>query len=221
MDNLKNIVTSLHKSTHRDYKARMLNDKIHCMEIAKKYEYDYWDGDRKYGYGGYKYILGLWANVAKKIIKDYNLSNSSKILDLGCGKAFLLHEIKQILPDIDLIGIDISNYGINNTTSEMKSHLNLLDARQPLPYQEKEFDLLLSLGVLHNFRLPELKNTIKEINRISKRSYIMVESYRNEKELFNLQCWALTAQSFLDEDEWKWLYKEYDYRGDYEFIYFE
>ena len=103
----------------------------------------------------------------------------------------------------------------------MKSHLNLLDARQPLPYQEKEFDLLLSLGVLHNFRLPELKNTIKEINRISKRSYIMVESYRNEKELFNLQCWALTAQSFLDEDEWKWLYKEYDYRGDYEFIYFE
>ena len=218
---LKNFITQHHQSTKRDYLSRMNDDKINCMVISKKYDYDYWDGDRRYGYGGYKYIPGLWANVAKKIIKDYNLSNSSKILDLGCGKAFLLHEIKQILPDIYLIGIDISNHGINNTTPEMKSHLNLYDARKPLPYQEKEFDLLLSLGMLHNFRLPELKSTIKEINRISKHSYIMVESYRNEKELFNLQCWALTAQSFLDEKEWRWLYKEYGYKGDYEFIYFE
>ena len=218
---LKQYITKYHQSTKRDYLSRMNDDKINCMVVSKKYDHNYWDGDRRYGYGGYKYIPGLWTNVAKKIINDYNLSNKSKILDLGCGKAFLLHEIKQILPDIYLIGIDISNYGINNTTPEMKFNLNLLDAREPLPYQEKEFDLLLSLGMLHNFRLPELKNTIKEINRVSKHSYIMVESYRNEKELFNLQCWALTAQSFLDEGEWKWLYKEYNYKGDYEFIYFE
>ena len=218
---LKKFITQHHQSTNRDYLSRMNDDKINCMVISKKYDYDYWDGDRRYGYGGYKYIPGLWTNVAKKIIKDYNLSNSSKILDLGCGKGFLLHEIKKILPYIYLIGIDISDYGINNTTPEMKSHLDVFDARKSFPYEKKEFDLLLSLGMLHNFRLPELKNTIKEINRVSKQSYIMVESYRNEKELFNLQCWALTAQSFLDKDEWLWLYKEYNYKGDYEFIYFE
>ena len=218
---LKKYITKHHQSTKRNYLSRMNDDKINCMMISKKYGKDYWDGDRRYGYGGYNYIPGLWTKIAKKIIKDYKLSNSSNLLDLGCGKAFLLHEIKIILPGICLIGIDISNYGINNTTPAIRPYLNTFDARKKLPYKRKEFDLVLSLGMLHNFRLPELKGVIKEINRISKNSYIMVESYRNEKELFNLQCWALTAQSFLDEKEWKWLYKEYGYKGDYEFIYFE
>ncbi|MDC1356366.1 class I SAM-dependent methyltransferase [Pseudomonadota bacterium] len=219
--NLKNFVTSHHKSTKRDYISRMIDDKINCMKVSKKYGKDYWDGDRKYGYGGYKYIPGLWTNVAKKIIQDYNLTNSSKLIDLGCGKAFLLHEIKQLLPKICLTGIDISSYGIKGATTETKPYLKKLDAREILPFQNEQFDLLISIGMLHNFRLPELKLAIKEINRISKNSYVMVESYRNEKELFNLQCWALTAQSFLDEEEWKWLYKEYNYKGDFEFIYFE
>jgi ubiquinone/menaquinone biosynthesis C-methylase UbiE len=219
--NLKNFVTSHHKSTKRDYISRMINDKINCMKVSKKYGKDYWDGDRKYGYGGYEYIPGLWTNVAKKVIKDYNLTDESKLIDLGCGKAFLLHEIKQLLPKISLTGVDISSYGIDGATNEIKPYLKKLDAREILPFQNEQFDLLISIGMLHNFRLPELKLAIKEINRISKNSYVMVESYRNEKELFNLQCWALTAQSFLDEEEWKWLYKEYNYKGDFEFIYFE
>ena len=99
--------------------------------------------------------------------------------------------------------------------------MSQMDAKKPLPYHDKQFDLLISIGLLHNFRLPDLKNAINEINRVSKKSYTMVESYRNEQELFNLQCWALTAQSFFDDEEWEWIYKEYDYQGDYEFIYFK
>ena len=49
----------------------------------------------------------------------------------------------------------------------------------------------------------------------------MVESYRSELEQFNLQCWALTAESFFDDEEWVWLYRHFGYTGDYEFIYFE
>ena len=49
----------------------------------------------------------------------------------------------------------------------------------------------------------------------------MVEAYRDETELFNLQCWALTCESFFRPDEWIWMYNEWGYNGDYEFIYFE
>jgi hypothetical protein len=56
---------------------------------------------------------------------------------------------------------------------------------------------------------------------MGKNKYIMVESYRNERELFNLQCWALTAESFFDTAEWIWIYNHFGYTGDYEFIYFE
>ena len=94
MGALKNFVTPLHKRTKRNYVKRMNNDKVYCSKIAKKYSKEYWDGDRKFGYGGYKYIPGRWKPVAKKLIKTYKLNSKSKILDAGCGKGFLLHEIK-------------------------------------------------------------------------------------------------------------------------------
>ena len=94
MGKLRNFVSKLHLSTKRNYLERMINNKTHCMKIAKKYGKDYWDGKRKYGYGGYKYIPGKWKPIAKKIIKTYKLNSKSKILDVGCGKAYLLYEIK-------------------------------------------------------------------------------------------------------------------------------
>ena len=100
MGNLKNFVSDLHNQTKRNYLDRMINNKVECMSKAKEYEFDYWDGDRKYGYGGYKYIEGRWKTVAQKIIDEYNLNENSKILDVGCGKAFLLYEIYRIIPKI-------------------------------------------------------------------------------------------------------------------------
>ena len=221
MGKLRNIVTPLHESTNRDYLARMIDDKVHCMNIAKKYGEDYWDGDRRYGYGGYKYMPGRWKPVAEKFIEIYNLKSNSKVLDIGCGKGYLLHEMKLLIPDLDITGIDSSDYGLKNAKDEIKPFLYKHKAENKLPYADNEFDLVISLGALHNLRLPELRAALSEMERVGKQSYLMLESYRNEKELFNLQCWALTAESFFDKDEWIWLYNNFGYTGDYEFIYFE
>jgi ubiquinone/menaquinone biosynthesis C-methylase UbiE len=221
MGKLLNIVTSLHKSSKRDYLARMIDDKVKCMNIAKQYGKDYWDGDRRYGYGGYNYIHGRWKPVAEELISIYNLKSGSKVLDIGCGKGYLLYEIKLIIPDLDITGVDSSDYGLENAKDEMKPFIYKHKAEVELPYKDKEFDLVISLGTFHNLRLPELKIALSEMERVGKKGYLMLESYRNENELFNLQCWALTAESFFDEDEWVWLYKHFGYTGDYEFIYFE
>jgi ubiquinone/menaquinone biosynthesis C-methylase UbiE len=221
MGELRNIVTPLHESTKRDYLARMVDDKVHCMEIAKQYDKDYWDGDRRYGYGGYKYIPGRWKPVAEKLINTYNLTSNSKVLDIGCGKGYLLHEMKLLIPDLNITGIDSSDYGLENAKEEVKPFIYKHKAESKLPYKDKEFDLVVSLGAFHNLRLPELKFALPEMDRVGRYGYLMLESYRNEKELFNLQCWALTAESFLDTEEWIWIYKHFLYTGDYEFIYFE
>ena len=220
MGKLRNIVTPLHESTKRDYLARMVDDKVHCMEIAKQYSKDYWDGDRRYGYGGYKYIPGRWRPVAEQLINIYNLTSSSKVLDIGCGKGYLLYEMKLLIPDLDIIGIDSSDYGLKNAKEEIKPFIYKHKVEDVLPYANKEFDLVISLGTFHNLRVMNLKIALSEIERVGKQGYLMLESYRNEKEMFNLQCWALTAESFLDAEEWVWLYKYFGYTGDYEFIYF-
>ena len=221
MGSLVNYVTTLHQATNRSYIDRMVDDKINCMKKAKEYEFDYWDGDRRYGYGGYKYIPGRWKPVAELIIKNYNLTNGSSVLDVGCGKAFLLYEMKLLLPNLKISGFDISKHGLAESKKEISKNLFFHGAQNPYPFKDKQFDLVISLGCLHNLRIFELKTALKEIERVGKQGYVMLESYRNEKELFNLQCWALTCESFFDHKEWIWIYNHFGYKGDYEFIYFE
>ena len=221
MGKLLNLVTPLHQATKRDYLGRMLDEKVHCMQVAKQYEQAYWDGERRYGYGGYRYKPGHWKPVAEGLIREYRLTEESDVLDIGCGKAFLLHELRLLLPKIRISGLDISEHGINNATEQIRPYLFEHKAQDPLPFGDEEFDLVISLGTFHNLRLFELQKALQEMQRVGRQGYIMLESYRNEQELFNLQCWALTAESFFDVSEWIWLYRHFGYKGDYEFIFFE
>jgi ubiquinone/menaquinone biosynthesis C-methylase UbiE len=129
--------------------------------------------------------------------------------------------MKQILPGLEVHGFDISKHGLADAKPEVRDRLYRYHAQDRYPYGDKYFDLVISLATLHNLRLFELETAVKEIERVGKSKYIMLESYRNEQELFNLECWSLTAESFLDTAEWIWLYNHFGYTGDYEFIYME
>ncbi len=216
---LLNYFTPLHTSTKRDYLSRMCDAKVECMKVAKQFGADFWDGDRRYGYGGFKYD-GRWKPVAERLILDYALAGNCSILDIGCGKGFLLYELQQLLPEARIVGFDISDYAVANAKEEIRENLFKHRAQDPLPFQEKEFDLVISLTTLHNLHLPDLKMALQEIERIGKQKYLVVEGYRNEEELFNLQCWALTCAAFFTPEEWVWLFQEFGYTGDYEFVYF-
>ena len=221
MGDLVNFVTPLHQATERAYIDRMVDDKVNCMLKAKEYEFDYWDGDRRFGYGGYKYLAGRWKPVAEACIDKYGLTNNSSVLDVGCGKAYLLYELKLLLPDLRVKGFDISKHGLNEAKENLKEDLFIHKAQDSYPFEDNAFDLVISLGCLHNLRIFELKTALGEIERVGKSGYVMLESYRNELEQFNLQCWALTCESFFDKEEWEWIYDHFGYTGDYEFIYFE
>jgi len=221
MGKLVNYVTALHKATNRSYIDRMVDDKVLCMLKAKEYEGEYWDGDRRFGYGGYKYLPGRWKPVAEALIENYSLTNNSNVLDVGCGKGYLLYEMKLLLPGLKIAGFDVSKHGLSNAKEEIKNALFIHRAQDPYPYDDNEFDLVISLGCVHNLRIFELETALKEIERVGRQGYIMKESYRNEQEQFNLQCWALTCESFFDHEEWPWIYEHFGYTGDYEFIYFE
>lgn len=220
MGTLRDFVTPLHRKTTRDCLGRMVDAKVEAMGVAKRYGRDYWDGDRRYGYGGYRYD-GRWKPVAQKLIEAYGLGPGARILDVGCGKAHLLHELKLLLPDAEVRGCDLSEHALADAPEAIRPHLFQHDARQPLPFPDGKFDLAISLGCLHNLRVFELARALPELARVSRNQYLLVESYRNDQELFNLQCWALTAESFFDPEEWVWLLQHFGYPGDYEFIFFE
>jgi len=214
-------ISALHKKTRRNYVERMVEtDKVACALEAKKYEKNYWDGDRKFGYGGH-YYDGRWEPVARSLIEHYGLRDGDSVLDVGCGKGFLLYEMKKILPRLNVQGLDISRYAIDHAKEEVRPFLKEGHARK-LPYPDRSFDLVLSIVVFHNLPIWDLEKARKEVERGGRgNGYIVVESYRSEQELFNLQCWALTCKSFFSPEEWKWLYDHFGYPGDYSFIFFE
>ncbi len=214
----------LHKSTKRDYLKRV-NDPIFpkhkAAELAKKFDFDYWDGDRRICYGGYKYIEGRWEKVAKKMSDFYKLKGNSKILDIGCGKGYLLYDFLKILPNAMVRGIDISKYAIENSKDEIKENLTVGNAIN-LPYEDNYFDLVISINTLHCLEAPNLFKSLKEIERVGKQhKYICVESYRNEIEKANLLYWQVSCEAFNTPSEWLWWFDLAGFTGDYSFIYFE
>ena len=214
-------VSFLHNRTQRDYVARVVeHDKAESAAIAKQFGRDYWDGERRYGYGGYSYD-GRWRPVAERMAEHYGLEAGHRILDVGCGKGYLLYEFSQILPGIEVVGLDVSRYAIDNAKEEVRPYLEVGGA-DSLPFDDGSFDFVVSLGTLHNLRLPALVAAVREIERVGKagRSYIMVESYRDEREKANLLYWQLTCEAFFDTEEWAWLLEREGYSGDHGFIFF-
>ena len=214
----------LHKSTNRDYLARV-NDKefpkAKAAKLSKKFDYDYWDGDRRICYGGYKYIEGRWATLAKSFLKHYQLPDKPKILDIGCGKGYLLYDFLQLKKDAEIYGIDISNYAIKNAKEEIRDRLKVGNATD-IPWPDNYFDLVVSINSLHCLHCYDLDKALHEINRVGKNNkYICVESYRNEEEKANLLYWQVTCEMFNTPKEWLWFFSKADYNGDYSFIYFE
>jgi protein-L-isoaspartate(D-aspartate) O-methyltransferase len=214
-------VGTLHRSTRRDYRQRVLeHDKAACAEVACRFDKDYWDGERHTGYGGYRYD-GRWYAVAAAMTRHYGLVPGMRVLDVGCGKGFLLHEFQRVIPGIELAGIDISAYAIQNAKEEVKPFLQVAAADR-LPFPDRSFDLVISVATLHNLYINELFASLREIERVSRGArYVVVEAYRNEREKVNLMYWQLTCRAFHTPSEWQWIFEQAGYTGDYSWTVFE
>jgi ubiquinone/menaquinone biosynthesis C-methylase UbiE len=217
-------MSTVHKSTQRDYLARV-NDtsypKAKAADLAKQWGQDYWDGDRRICYGGYKYMEGRWETVARALAEHYGIKAGDKILDVGCGKAFLLYDFTKVVPGVEIYGIDISDYAIDNAKEEIKDRLQVGNATA-LPFPDNHFDLVISITTLHNLHNYDLDKALREIERVGKKNkYICVESYRDEIEKANLLYWQVTCEAFCTPQEWSWWFEQTHYTGDYSFIYFE
>jgi protein-L-isoaspartate(D-aspartate) O-methyltransferase len=217
-------MSPLHNSTQRDYLARV-NDpdypKAKAAELAKQWAYDYWDGDRRINYGGYRYMEGRWEKVARLMVERYGLKPGDKILDIGCGKGFLLYDFTKVVPGIEVYGIDVSDYAIANSKEEVRDRLRVGSAVS-LPWADNAFDFVYSINTLHNLHNYDLDKALREMERVGKQNkYLCVESYRNEIEKANLLYWQVTCEAFCTPEEWEWWFKQTGYTGDHSFIYFE
>jgi SAM-dependent methyltransferase len=214
-------LSSVHKATKRDYVARVTEfPKAAAAKLAKQWGKDYWDGDRRTGYGGYSYD-GRWRKVADAMAAHYGIKPGDRILDVGCGKGFLLYDFTQAVPGVEVAGIDVSRYALEHAKEEVRPFLREASAAK-LPFADKSFDLVISINTLHNLECYDLYEALREMERVGRRhKYVCVESWRTEEEKVNLLYWQFTCEMFCTPAAWEWWFRHTGYTGDHSFIYFE
>ena len=201
--------------TKRNLSKRKKEKDVNVREIARKFGKDFFDGDKKYGYGGHYYNEKYWFSVVEDIINFYKLDNNSKILDIGCAKGFMLYEFKKILPNASLTGIDISEYAIKNCKEEVKNYLQVGNAKK-LNFADNTFDLVIAINTIHNLEEKECGDALKQIQRVSKKnSYVVLDAYSNNKEKESMYDWNLTGKTIKHTQDWIKFFKENGYTGDY------
>ncbi len=183
--------------------------------VARQFGREYFDGDRLCGYGGYYYDPRFWQGTVKGFRDYYHLHGDASVLDVGCAKGFMLHDFKELMPNLTIGGIDISEYAIEHAIEILRSFLRVGNAKD-LPYDDNSFDLVVSINTIHNLPLEECKRALCEIQRVTRKyAFITVDAWRTEQERERLMRWNLTALTYMHVDDWKRLFAEVNYTGDY------
>ena len=201
--------------TLRNLNERVTSKTDDDRKIAREFGREFFDGERSHGYGGFSYNPKYWSQVVKDFIEFYGLESNASILDIGCGKGFMLYDFLSVNPKLKVKGIDISNYAIENCMPEVKQYVSVGNAKK-LDFKDNSFDLVISINTLHNLDLEECKNAFKEVVRVSKKhAFIVVDAYRNSEEKNRMESWNLTAQTYMSTVNWETFFKDVGYTGDY------
>lgn len=183
--------------------------------IAREFGFDFFDGDRRHGYGGFKYMPRFWQPVIPTFKEYWALSSSSSVLDVGCAKGFMMYDMAELIPGITVKGIDVSAYAIENAILSMHPHVQVADARK-LPFADKSFDVTISINTIHNLDRNDCAQALREIERVSCRgAFVTVDAYRNDEEKDRMTAWNLTARTIMSVEEWVSFFDEVGYTGDY------
>ncbi len=183
--------------------------------IARQFGREFFDGDRRHGYGGFNYMPRFWQPVVPTLQAHFGLTAGTRLLDIGCAKGFMLHDLAEMIPGIEVKGIDVSTYAIDNAIEDMRPHVSVADAVE-LPFPDHSFDVVIAINTLHNLERDALIRALREIERVGRgKAFVTVDAYRNKEEKERMFAWNLTARTVLSVDGWKGLFAEAGYTGDY------
>ena len=201
--------------TKRNLDERLAAKNESDRKIARNFGKEFFDGNRNQGYGGFYYSPRFWEPVIPTFQKYWNLDSNSALLDVGCAKGFMIHDLMKAIPGVKAQGIDISEYAIANAMDNVKPLVQVANAVS-LPFLENSFDVVISINTIHNLNKTECALALKEIERVSKgKSFITVDAYRNDVEKERMYAWNLTAQTIMSVEEWISFFDEVGYTGDY------
>jgi ubiquinone/menaquinone biosynthesis C-methylase UbiE len=196
-----------------DERAKLIKEEQRA--IARKFDVEYFDGDRLTGYGGYNYHPRFWTDTVRRFRDYYHLPEDARILDVGCAKGFMMYDFSLLMPKAEILGFDVSKYAYEHARPEMKPFIQVANANN-IPFPDHSFDLVICINAVHNLPPIDCKQALREIQRVTRKdAFVMIDAWRTESEHQSMLKWNLTALTYMHVDDWKKMFDEVGYTGDY------
>ncbi len=176
-------------------------------KIARRFDKEFFDGERANGYGGYT-DGGRYRPIALRLMLHYGLWKPARVLDVGCAKGYLVNDLRQL--GVIAEGIDVSAYAISKAND-----CCFIGNAKKLEYDNKAFDLAVSITTIHNLGRDDCATALQELVRVSEHQYVTVDAWRTNEERKRMEAWNLTAKTMMRVDDWIQFFEEVGYTGDY------
>ena len=201
--------------TRRNVEERGQTKTEEDRAIARRFGREFFDGSRQTGYGGFAYHPRFWQPVVPAFRAHFGLKAGDSVLDVGCAKGFMMHDMAELIPGLTIKGVDISDYAVANALPDMKPHVQVGDAAR-LPFPDRSFDVVICINTVHNLEREACGEALREIERVARRgAFVTVDAYRDDDERRRMEAWNLTARTMMHVDEWKAFFASVGYTGDY------
>jgi len=194
---------------------RRLAEVVQGGDVSSSYlefGYDYFDNpEHVIGYGGYGYD-GRYADAAKKMVEHYGLKPGDHVLEIGCAKGTLLVEFKKL--GMEVAGVDVSSYALENAVPEVKPYLGCSDATT-LPFPDGHFALVIGKEVLPHVPHDDIEATLIECMRVSRgKLFFEIQCGRTAVELEYMRKWDATHKIVETPIWWEAFLERIGFPGD-------
>jgi len=120
-------------------------------------------------YDPYVKLLG-WDAVRSTLLEQMDLAPGQRVLDIGCATGTLVVVVKQLHPDIAVVGLDPDPKALARAARKafragVKVHFNRGFSDQ-LPYADASFDRVSCTGMFSLLPPTEKETTLREIRRV-------------------------------------------------------
>jgi SAM-dependent methyltransferase len=187
--------------------AQRVQGKDANRALALKFGFEYFDGPREQGYGGYRYD-GRWVPIARTFVAHFGLKPGDRVLDVGCAKGFLVKDLADVCPGLEVYGLDISHYALTHAHQDVAGRV-LRGSCDRLPFDDRSFDAVICINTIHNLEPSRCTTAIRE------QGFVQVDAYRSAAERQLFEAWMLTAKTYYMPEAWEALFASCGYSGDY------